>query len=175
MSRALTWINLLGALVLAILCALQWSANRALNLDINRLELIGLRGDCRELIGLDQTARLDEQTKTLRGLTSDLDRFREQLGATTLSLKDTDAKLRASERLAAQLASERDQLKASIAQWTAAVAARDERLAEANTRLRDLSAQLTDAAEKYNALVATHNALVKQVNEARAAAPVKSE
>jgi chromosome segregation ATPase len=166
MSRALTWINLLGVLVLAALCALQWRTNRALNLDVNSLEQTRL----------EQTARLSEQDKTLRGLQADLERFREQLGSTTLSQKDAETKLRASERLAAQLSSERDQLKASIAEWTAAVAARDSRLADANTLITDLSAQLNDTVAKYNALVSSHNDLVKQLDAARAAgAPAPKE
>ena len=160
MSRALTWINLSGVLLLAVLCALQWRTNRALNLQVNSLESTRIA----------QAAQLDEKAAALRGLTSDLDRFREQLGTTTLSQKDAETKLRASERLAAQLASERDQLKDSIAQWTAAVAARDERLTEASARIRDLSAKLNDTVAKYNALVASHNDLVKQVNDSRAAA-----
>ena len=153
MSRVLTWINLLGVLVLTTLCVLQWRANRTLNLDVNRLE------QTRQT----QSAKIDEQAATLRGLTSDLDRFREQLGATTLSQKDAETKLRTSERLAAQLANERDQLKESITQWTAAVAVRDARLAEANTRITDLAARL-------NGTVAKYNDLVKQLNDERSAA-----
>ena len=159
MNRALSFLNLLGVLMLAGLCILQWRANRTLNLEVNRLEQTNQT----------QAARLEEQARDLRGLTADLERFRGQLGATTLSQKDAEEKLRAGEHLAAQLAGEHDQLKAAVAQWTAAVAARDERLTEANTRIRDLSAQLNDTVAKYNALVATHNDLVKQVNDSRAA------
>ncbi len=159
MSRTLTWINLSGVLLLTVLCALQWRTNRALNLDVNSLE------QTRQT----QSARLDEQAATLCGLTSDLGRFRDQLGATTLSQKDTETKLRASEHLASQLARERDQLKDAIAQWTAAVAARDERLNEANARIRDLSAKLNNTVAKYNALVASHNDLVQQLNDGRSA------
>jgi len=160
MNRALAYLNLLGVLLLAVLCILQWRSNRSLNLDVNRLEQTNQ----------SQATRLDEQARDLRGLTADLDRFRGQLGATTLSQKDVEGKLRASESLVARLSGERDQLKASIAEWTAAVAARDERLAEANVRIRDLSAQLNDTVARYNALVATHNDLVKQLNDVRAAA-----
>ena len=160
MSRALTWINLLGVLVLATLCVFQWRANRTLNLDVNRLD------QTRQT----QSAKIDEQAATLRGLTSDLDRFREQLGSATLSQKDAETKLRASEHLAAQLANECDQLKESIAQWTAAVATRDDRLAEANARITDLASRLNATVAKYNALVAFHNDLVKQLNDARATA-----
>ncbi len=153
MSRALTWINLLGVLVLASLCVLQWRANRSLNLDVNRLE------QTRQT----QSAKIDEQAAALRGLTSDLERFREQLGSSTLSQKDAETKLRAAERLAARLANERDQLKESIAQWTSAVTARDARLSEANTRITGLASRLSDT-------VATYNDLVKQLNDARATA-----
>lgn len=160
MNRALTWINLGGVLVLAGLCVFQWRANRGLNLQVNNLEATRFA----------QAAQIDEQTKKLGGLTADLERFREQLGATALSLKDTGAKLRASEHLAAQLANERDQLKDAIAQWTAAVSLRDRLLAEANARITDLGAQLHQAANKYNALVSSHNTLVQQFNDARATA-----
>ena len=159
MNRALTWINLVGVLVLAGLCVFQWRANRELNLQVNDFEATRFA----------QAAQIDEQTKKLGGIMGDLERFREQLGSTSLSLKDTAAKLRASERLAAQLASERDQLKDAIARWNAAVALRDRRLTEANARISDLGSQLHAAVNKYNSLVASHNTLVQQFNDARAA------
>ena len=34
MSRFLQWFNLFGILALAALCAVQWRANRRLNLDL---------------------------------------------------------------------------------------------------------------------------------------------
>jgi len=157
MNRVLAALNLLGIVLLLGLCVFQWRANSALNLDVNRLEEIRL----------DQTAKIADQAGRLRGLAADLDRFRDQLGATTLDLKKTRGRLRESERLAAQLANERDQLKEAVVQWTAAVAARDERLKEANDRIRDLGTRLNDAVVKFNALVATHNDLVRQLNEAR--------
>jgi chromosome segregation ATPase len=160
MNRILAWINLGGVLVLAGLCVFQWRANRDLNLQVNALETTRLA----------QSAKLDEQSEKLRGLAADLDRFREQLAATTLAKNDMEEKLRASERLAARLTGQRDQLKAAIVQWTAAVTTRDDRLREANISITDLGARLNDTIAKYNALAATHNVLVKQVNEARAAA-----
>ena len=38
MKRVITWINLAGAVVLAILCIAQWQRDRKLNLEINRLQ-----------------------------------------------------------------------------------------------------------------------------------------
>ena len=150
MNRALAVINLLGVLALTGLCVLQWRVNRTLNLDVNRLVQINQL----------QAAHLEEQTRDLRGLTADLDRFRAQIAATTHSQKDDAEK---------ELSRQRDQLGASITAWTAAVAARDRHITEANDRIRELSAQLNTTAAKYNVLVATHNALVRQVNEERAA------
>ena len=164
MNRTLTTFNLFGVLVLTGLSILQWHANRSLNLDINALEHTNQ----------SQSALLEEQSHKLSSLNSDLDRFREQLGAATLSQKAAEEKLRASEKLSAQLSGERDQLNASITQWTTAVATRDSRLQEANDRIRELAAQINDNVAKYNALVITHNYLVKQVNEAHVAADAQN-
>ena len=164
MNRALTWINLLGVLALAALCVLQWRANRDLNLQVNSLESTRLA----------LSARLGEQAARLRGLAADLERFRDQLAATTLSLKDAETKLRSSEHLAVQLARERDQLKESTAQWSSAVALRDDRLRVANASIHDLDTRLNDTASKYNALVSSHNALVQQLNDATAAGAQQS-
>jgi TPP-dependent trihydroxycyclohexane-1,2-dione (THcHDO) dehydratase len=143
MNRALALLNLLGVLVLTGLCVLQWRANRTLNHDVNRFEQSKL----------SQAALLAEQASQIAGLTADLDRFRAQLAATTLSQKEDAEK---------QLCLQRDQLAASSAEWTAAVAARDKRITEDNDRIRELSTQLNDTVAKYNVLV-------RQVNEERAA------
>ncbi len=154
MNRALAILNLLGVLALTILCVLQWRTNRTLNLDVNRLE------QTRQ----SQAARLADQADQISGLTADLDCFRAQLAATTLSQKEDAEK---------NLTRQRDQLTTAIAEWTAAVAARDRRITEANDRIRELSSQLNDTAAKYNALVTTHNALVGQMNEEHATQEVK--
>lgn len=156
MNRALNSLNLLGVLALAALCVFQWRANSALVRDLRRNE--GVR--------LAQSVKIDEQAANLRGLSDDLDRFRAQLSDTTLALKTSDAKLDASEKLVAQLETQRDQLKAAVEQWTAAVALRDQRLADANQRIQDLNTRLADAVAKFNALAKTHNDLVRRINEA---------
>jgi len=160
MSRSLTLFNLLGVLALTVLCVLQWRTNRDLNLDVEALQLTRQT----------QAAKIDEQARSLRDLNADLDRFREQLGAASLSVKDTTERLQGGQRVITQLTRERDQLKDSVAQWTAAVTTRDDRLREANDRIRDLSTRLNDTVVKYNALVAARNDLIKQVNDSRAAA-----
>lgn len=132
MNRSLTWINLAGVLALAVLCTFQWRANRALNLDVNALQKTGQT----------QTARLAEQDKTLAGLASDLDSFRGQITRAHAELRATADKLHASELAAAQLNAEREQLKESVARWTAAVKVRDERIDEANHRIREVGHRL---------------------------------
>lgn len=155
MSRALTWLNLAGVAVLAVLCAFQWRANRALNLDVNALRKTGYA----------QTTRIAEQDKALAGLAADLEGFRGQITRAHAELRDTVEKLHASETAAARLHAERDQLRESLGRWTAAVQERDERLAEANDRIREAGARLTEAVEKFNDLAARYNERTAQLNE----------
>ncbi len=178
MSRLLTWINLAGVLALAVLCAFQWRANRALNLDVNALQQNGQA----------QAARLAEQDKTLAGLASDLDSFRNQITRAHAELRETAGKLQASESAVAQLSAERDQLQESVARWSAAVRARDERIDEANHRIREVGGRLQEAVEKFNDLAARYtertqqlnelttryNAIVEQLNQARGAKPANA-
>ena len=155
MNRALTWINLAGVAALAVLCALQWRTNRALNLDINALQQTGQT----------QAARLAEQDKNLAGLASDLDSFRTQITRAHAELRETSAKLHTSETAVAQLTADRDQLQENVARWTAAVQVRDERIGEANHRLREVGGRLCEAVEKFNDLAARYNERSKQLNE----------
>jgi chromosome segregation ATPase len=158
MNRVLQVLNLVGVLALAALCVLQWRANRAVNLEATGLEKIRL----------DQAARLAEQEKSLKGLTADLDAFRDQLGATHENLRAAEAKVATLERDTRQLTAERDQLKAAVEKWAEAVAARDARLAELDRQVRQLAADRNDAVRQFNELAEKYNAVVKDLNEARA-------
>jgi chromosome segregation ATPase len=155
MSRKLTWLNLAGVVALAVLCAFQWRANRALNLDINVLQKAGLA----------QTVRLTEQDRTLAGLTADLENFRTQITRAHAELRATSDKLLISTQSVTLLIAERDQLKDSIASWTAAVQLRDQRLTEANDRIREVGDRLQNAVEKFNELAVRYNERAKQLNE----------
>jgi len=175
MSRRLAALNLVGVLALAVLCVFQWRMNRTLNLDINTLEKSGQV----------QAARISEQEKNLQGLSADLENFRGQLTRAHAELRDTSGKLQTSEHEAAQLGVERDQLKESIVNWTAAVQVRDERIGEANDRIREIGERLEQGAGRFNALAhryndtvrqldeltTKYNALITQLNEARGAEP----
>lgn len=158
MNRTLQVLNLLGVLALAVLCVVQWRANRAVN-----LEAAGL-----EKVRLDQAAKLTELEKSLKGQAADLDSFREQLGKTHESLRAAEAKIATLERDARQLAAERDQLKTAVEKWADAVAVRDARLAELDQQLRQLATDRNDAVQKFNDLAGKYNAVVKDLNEARA-------
>lgn len=155
MSRALTRLNLAGVAALAVLCIFQWRANRALNLDVNALQRSSQ----------DQVRKISEQGKNIAGLSADLENFRGQLTRAHAELRDASAKLQTSEHETAQLTAERDQLKGSILNWTAAVQVRDERISEANNRIREVGERLKDGAEKYNGLATRYNDLVKQMDE----------
>ncbi len=153
--KRLTTLNLIGVVVLVVLCGLQWRANRNLNLEVNRLE--------RER--LQQEAKLQELEKKAQGQASDLERFRGQLSQSAEALKDVETRLDRSLRTVQQLTAERDQLRLAVDEWSAAVQLRDARLKEANDRLTDLGQRLAEAARKYNELVAEHNTVVRKLNE----------
>jgi chromosome segregation ATPase len=155
MSRLLHWFNLLGVLVVATLCILQWHTNRRLNLDLNR----------RKQLGLEQAAKLEAQARTSAGQSSDLASLQTHLARVNDDLRNTATSLAVAERRVTQLASERDQLKSTVTHWAAAVAARDERLKEAASQSKALAAERNDLVNKFNELAAQHNKLVKEWNE----------
>lgn len=158
MNRFLQYANLIGVTALAILCVIQWSANRRVNLEASTLEKTRL----------DLTAKVAEHEKTIKGQASDLDTFREQLSLATTSLKETETKLTKAGRENIQLETEREQLKSSITNWAAAVTARDERIKEANDRLKQLGEDLNASIRKFNELAETHGKLVKDWNDQQA-------
>lgn len=155
MSRTLTWLNLAGVAALAALCVFQWRTNRTLNLDVNALEKTSQL----------QAVKIGEQEKNIQGLSADLENFRTQLTRTQTELRDTSAKLLASERDNARLTAERDQLKDNVEKWTAAVHVRDERIAEANDRIHEIGHRLKESADKFNQLATRYNEIVKQMDE----------
>ena len=157
MNRFLHWFNLVGVLALAILCVLQWRANRQLNLEVNR----------REQLGLEQSARLEEQARTSAGQTSDLSSLRTHLARVSGELAQTADKLAAAERQLRQMAAERDQLKTSVTNWAAAVAARDERIKQTAAQLQTLARERNDAVKQFNELAIRHNQLVKDYEAIR--------
>jgi septal ring factor EnvC (AmiA/AmiB activator) len=136
MNRLIEYLNLFGIIALAVLCAAQWQTNGQLNHDVERLDQMRI----------EQTAKIAEQDATLKQTSSDLDDSRQRLSISESALKDAEVKL-------AVAAAERDQLKANLAKWTAALAARDD-------AIRKLSAERNDAIQKFNDLANKYNALV---------------
>ena len=157
MIRRLQLANLAGVLALAILCVIQWKRDRALNLDVNRLEKARIENE--------QT--ISEQKKNLDGLNSDLAMFKEQLTGARTELSEAQEKLREMETQNSRLISERDQVRESLTNWMNAVHVRDERLKEANASIQDLADRLNAAIEKYNELATNYNSVVNDLNEAR--------
>lgn len=158
MNRALSYINLGGVLLLAALAIGQWQVNRRANLQVIQLERIGQ----------DQSAKIAEQDKTIKGQTADLETLREHLTKTQATLKETDTKLASTEKEVRQLSDERDQLRISVTNWAAAVTARDEQLKLANIELKKLGDDRNEVVGKFNDLAAKYNSVVKDLNEARA-------
>ncbi len=153
--KRLGWINLLGVLALAALCAVQWQRDRRLNLEINLLE----RGR------LAQQEKIFEQEKAAAGISTDLARFKEQFKEAHTDANSSRKAVRDLEQKHEQLARERDQLKMSVTNWSAAVAARDESLQQANERLRDTALRLNESVLKFNELASNYHASVQRFNE----------
>jgi chromosome segregation ATPase len=153
--KRLVWINLLGVVALAALCAGQWQRDRRLNLEVNRL------GKVRQV----QEEKISEQAKTADGLAADLAHFKEQFKRAHTNATEAREAQRKLEQENGQLIDERDQLKASVTNWAAAVTARDESLREANGRLRDTTLRLNESILKFNELASNYNASIKRFNE----------
>lgn len=155
MNRFLQYANLIGVAALAVLCAVQWSANRRVNLEARGLEKARL----------ELTAKVDQQAKDIKGQAADLDTFREQLSFATRSLKEAELKLAKAGREIGQLEIEREQLKTSVTNWAAAVAARDERLKEVSTQLQKLAVERNETVARFNELAMKHEQAVTALNE----------
>jgi len=158
MNRSLQYANLIGVVALTVLCVFQWKANRRVNMEASALEKTRL----------ELTSKVEEHEKTIKGQVADLETFREQLSLATRSLKETETKLTKAGREIAQLETEREQLKASVTNWAAAVTARDERLKEGNARIKQLGEEMNANIRKFNELAETHGKLVKDWNEQQA-------
>jgi regulator of replication initiation timing len=158
MNRFLQYFNFAGILALAVLCAFQWHANRTANLEVIRLEKIGLQ----------QASNLAEKEKTLKGSISDLDSFRQQLAQAHAELKDLEPKLATATHENLQLISEREALKKSLTNWVGAVSARDERLRSATLKIENLSTDRNRTVSKFNELAEKYNSVAKELSEARA-------
>jgi chromosome segregation ATPase len=158
MNRLLQYANLIGVIVLVVLCAIQWSANRRANLDVNALEKTRL----------ELTEKVGQQGRDIKAQAADLDAFREQLALATSSLKETETKLAQAGRDIAQLETEREQLKISVTNWVAAVTARDQRIKEGNERIQKLGDDLNASIRKFNELAEVHTKLVKDWNDQQA-------
>jgi chromosome segregation ATPase len=166
MNRRLQILNLIGVLVLTVVCVLQWRRDRALNLELNQ----------NEKIRLEQQATLAEQEKNLRGLTDDLALFKAQLGQAQTESAEDRKRIAKLERENQLLAAVRDQLQESVTNWSNAVSARDQLIAGANENIRTLNdrtrvltEQLNASIQKFNELATNYNAVVGELNTARRA------
>ncbi|MBE7499492.1 MAG: hypothetical protein HS113_04135 [Verrucomicrobiales bacterium] len=151
MNRVLTWFNLLGVLVLAVLCVVQWRANRQLNLDLIQVERHRL----------EQTAAAERLAETTAGQASDLADLRGHLARAAQEGRDARDQLALLERELDQSRAETDQIKSALTNWAAAVAARDDRLQQAAEQLRAAIQERNDTVTRFNELAGRYNRLVQ--------------
>ncbi|HMJ89265.1 MAG TPA: hypothetical protein VK530_05590 [Candidatus Acidoferrum sp.] len=155
MNRALTIINGIGVLALAVICVTQWRSDRSLNIEVSQLQRANQV----------QLGSLVEQSNTLRGVNEDLAQFKERFSKAHAELSDALASARNLERENTQIVAERDQLKASVTNWSAAVAERDVRLKETLEQGRELSRKLNESVTRFNELATNYNASVRRFSE----------
>jgi chromosome segregation ATPase len=169
MTRALSIVNFLGILLLALLLALEWRRGLALE---ERNKSLQVESAKRQQAVEDLT----EKASALDARAADLDR--QLLRATTdlAAEQSTTAGLRAKGNLvASQLATmtsqrdevvaQRDRLRASVEKWSAAVAQRDEAIAREGKQVKQLADERNDAIAKCNEAVHKFNELVLKYNE----------
>lgn len=152
-----TILNILGVLLLAGLCGIQWRNESRLHHQVDDL--------LRTQFDLEKT--IDDQGKTIDGLTKDLALFKNQYAATKAELDETLSLLRKAENNILLLTAERDQLKEAVAAWQDAVKERDAHIEEANLRIKEFAEALNESITKYNDLAVKYNEVVEMLNEDR--------
>jgi chromosome segregation ATPase len=137
----MNYLNFAGVVALAVLCGFQWQTNSRLNLEAQSLQKTTL----------EQAAKIDEQTRTIKNDAADLDDLRGRLSLSESALADDEATIK--------------QLKAAMDKWIAAVAQRDLALKQAGGQMQKLAAERNEAILKFNDLAGKYNAVVKQLND----------
>lgn len=154
MNRTLNYLNFVGVLLLAVLCALQWRRDSRLNLLAIDLE------KTRQ----EQASKLAEQDATLKQNASDLDDLHDRLERSGVVLRDTEDKLASATAEGNQHRAQKDQLEQALKKWETAVAARDQTIKQAGVEIEKLAAERNDAVLKFNDLAGKYNAMVKQAS-----------
>jgi len=158
MNGGLKYLNLLGVVMLVVLCVVQWQRDRHLNLNVSRLDQIRT----------EQTTQINDQATALKGLNEDLGQLKTSLVAEQSLRQRVEQKAASVESANEQLVLERDQLKEAITNWSEAVVVRDQAMKQANARIEQLADQLNASIRKYNELVTNRNAAAKSPGAAHA-------
>lgn len=154
MNRFLHGFNLVGVVVLALLCVQQWRVNRKMN-----LEILGL-----EKVRQEQADRVEKQTRSLQGLQADLDDFRSRLSQAHTAAREAEARLATQSETLSRQSVELEQLRTNMGRWEAAVAERDEIITTANQKMTDLARDRNAAVTQFNELVGRYNSVVEELN-----------
>jgi len=150
------YFNMFGVMSLAVLCVVQWQANRRINLQAIELE------KTRQ----EQIQKIAEQDRTIKGYMADLEDFRHRLEKSDAALREAETKIATLGMERDRAIAERDQFKATLGKWVAAVKERDDTLKKANDEIRKLAAERNNAVVKFNELAGKYNTAVKELNAA---------
>jgi septal ring factor EnvC (AmiA/AmiB activator) len=135
-NRFFSIFNFTGIVAVTLLCAIQWEVNS--RLEARERELDQTR--------IEQSAKIDEQTRELRDDAADLEDLRGRLTTCESDLSKAIAQRD-------QLGLENKQFGAALDKWVAAVKARDAALTEVLKQRNDAIAKFNDLAGKYDGLL----------------------
>ena len=114
---------------------------------------------------------MEEQTRSLRALSADLEDLRGHLTQTRADWKEAESKLRRAENDLERLSVEADPLKSSVSNWAATVAQRNKLLLEASTQAQRLVEERIAMTGQYNTLAEKYNRVVEADNTRHPAEP----
>lgn len=161
MSRLLQFFNFVGVAALAVLLAIQWTANSRLNQQARDLD------ETRQA----QAAKITDLDKTIKGNASDLDDLRGRLTKSESTVADDEKKLALASAEKTRLQADVAQDKAMVAKWQTAITERDQILRQQKDQLdkfvsdrSDLIHRFDDLQTKYNDLANKYNGVVNELN-----------
>jgi len=150
MNQFLKYLNFLGILALALLCAGQWKTNSWLN-----AQLFTWHEKSNQ-----QAVTITQQAQTLKENAADLDDFRQRLTLAESQLTKAETDLVTTRQQRDHLAALRDKLLAAVTQRDQVIKEQTDGLNKQVDSIHLLEHERDQAIVKFNDLVTKYNALV---------------
>ena len=158
MNTVLQWFNFAGVLAVVALCGFQWQTAYVRDQRVEQLSRIRV----------EQSAKLDEDSKALDQNQHVLDDLRQQLTASQSAEHEDQTKIASLTGERNKLSDELGQTKAALEKWMAAVNQRDDALKQTADRVDKLVSERNDLTQRFNDLANKYNDAIKELNGGRA-------